>query len=131
MQGYNFGYMASYTEPTVGTTLLMVIVLVVFCAIKLMKALDYFVLLTALLIVSVSIAYEVLALRLMASIYELSSKYTATGRKTVGLKTSHGKEFQSFRSLRINVGSFFVENLTVFAYFDSCIKHTIDVLLLA
>jgi len=131
MQGYNMDYMARYTEPIVGTAILAIIVLSVFCVIKLNHVMEIFIISTALLIASFTLAYEILALRLMASIYESSVKYSQIGMKSIGRKTIEGKELKSFRSLRINIGSFFVESSTAFVYFDSCINHSINVLLMS
>lgn len=131
MQGYNMDFMASYTEPTVGTSILAITVLTVFCVIKLIHVMELFIILTALLITSVTLAYEVMALTLMASIYECSQNYLEFAKKSDGNDKVTRKEYASLRSLRVNIGSFFVENLTVFVYFDSCINHSINVLLMA
>jgi len=131
MQGYNMEYMANYTEPAIATSILFIIVLTVFCIIKLMRQLHYFIFFTGLVIGLVCLGYEFIALRLMASIFELSKEYIELGRKANSPRTLNGKCLKSFRPLRVYSGSFYIENSTVFAYFDSCIENTINILLMA
>jgi len=96
-----------------------------------MRQLHYFIFLTGLVIVLVCLGYEFIGLRLMASIFELSKQYIELGRKANSPRALNGKCLKSFRPLRVQAGSFYIENSSAFAYFDSCIQTTINVLLMA
>jgi len=126
----NMEYYLSFIEPTVLSSIMFIDVLVVFAVIRLSHSLEHHLLLIVIQVGLVAIVYEYVSLQLMASVFELSQKYIRLGRRLFRTKTFLGKVFKSLRPARIDVGAFYVEKSTIFVYFDACITHTINFLLL-
>jgi len=123
-------YYLSLVQPTLLTSLMFYNVVVVFSVMKLSHVLEPHLLVIVLQTGLVAVMYEYISLQLMSSVFELSREYIQQGKKTFGKKTWNGKVFKSLRPARINVGSFYVEKSTIFVYFDACINHTINFLLI-